>query len=227
MNFYSKLLIGVLITLPAIAMERPATLKTKISIVQGDITKQPTKAIVNAANVDLKHGSGIAGAIRKAAGDQLQSYCDKLPKKYNGHRLEVGGALRTPSFDLQKNGIQYIIHTAGPDCRKKDQKENAKQLLKKSYISSLKCAHEKNIHTTSFPSISTGVFGFDSKEAAKIAVRAIFNYAKKHPTHFTEIRLVAFDAGTKQMYEAELKKLIEKKPSKNKSNSNNKKTKKK
>lgn len=177
--------------------------KTNIVIVQGNITKQNTQAIVNAANIQLQHGSGIAGAIRVAAGPQLQTFCNHLPKKYNGHRCAVGNAVCTPSFNLQKNGITHIIHTAGPDCRIPAQNNKKTELLKQSYTSSLYCAHQNKITTIAFPPISTGIFGYSSKEAAQVAVSAVVEYAKKY-THFKEIRLVAFNAPTHALYLQEL-----------------------
>lgn len=210
MNKCLSLILTVLVSIPAFAMDvnQPKyTLinKTKIVVVKGDITKQNTQAIVNAANTQLQHGSGIAGSIKKAAGVQLQPFCDKLPKQFAGHRCAVGGAVCTPAFDLKKAGIQCIIHTAGPDCRNQDQKKHKKALLHACYVESLKCAHAQKVKTIAFPSISTGVFGYDNTEAAHVAIQAIIEYANAH-ADFIEIKLVAFNDETYKLYRAELKK---------------------
>lgn len=189
--------------------------KTKIVVIKGDITNQPTQAIVNAANTQLQHGSGIAGAIAKTAGHKLQPFCDKLPKQFHGHRLPVGGALCTPSFDLKKYGIAHIIHTAGPDCRDYEQNKNRKKLLASSYQSSLRCAHDNGVTTIAFPSISTGIFGFDIKEASHIAMKTVIAYVQEH-AHFTEIRFIGFDDKACALYAHELDTLLGTKEPKNK-----------
>src|SRR5260221_601803 len=73
---------------------------TNITFVKGDITKQKVDAIVNAANEDLQNIGGVAGAISKAAGPELQLYCDKMPAVRNGKRCPTGSAVKTPAFEL-------------------------------------------------------------------------------------------------------------------------------
>src|SRR5690348_2103851 len=86
---------------------------TRIIIEQGDLLQQKVDAIVNAANEDLSHGGGVALAISKAAGPQLQIYSNKMPAIRNGKRCPTGSAVITPAFDLEKRGIKRIIHATG------------------------------------------------------------------------------------------------------------------
>lgn len=179
---------------------------TCITIVQGDITKQNIDVIVNAANEELQHGGGVAKAISKAAGPQLQEYCNTLPdqpfveyKKPGSYKCPTGWAVITPSFDLEKVGIKKIIHTTGPRGSNPD-KEN---LLRKSYQNSLQVASNNKLKSIAFPAISTAVFGYDIEKATPIAFSAVRDFIKQHPNMFDEIRFVVFsdkDLGIYKQY---------------------------
>src|SRR5579872_722896 len=98
----------------AIAIKNIKDITYNFTFVQGDITQQKVDVIVNAANEDLSHGGGIALAISKAAGQELQKYCNSMPKINGIFRCPMGQAVITPSFNLEKVGIKKIIHTTGP-----------------------------------------------------------------------------------------------------------------
>lgn len=141
----------------------------KIHAVQGDITKAKVDAIVNAANPVMRGGGGVDGAIHKAAGIGLMVECmNKYP-----HGCPVGMARITGGHRLP---AKYVIHTVGPDMREYDSSIGG-HLLSLCYYSSVRLAPANDIHSMAFPAISTGVYGFDPKEAAAVAVKSISEYA--------------------------------------------------
>ncbi|HLJ31173.1 MAG TPA: macro domain-containing protein [Candidatus Babeliales bacterium] len=169
---------------------------TTITIIRGDITQEKVDAIVNAANENLSHGGGVAGAIAKAAGPQLQQYSDAMPLIAQGKRCPMGMAVITPAFNLKKNGIKKIIHVTGP----RGTTFNKEQLLRDAYQSGLQVAEENNIRTIAFPAISTAIFGYDINEATPIAFAAVRDFIKKHPKAFNEVRFILFSDGDLAVY---------------------------
>ena len=139
----------------------------KIEIMQGDITILDVDAIVNAANNSLLGGGGVDGAIHRAAGSELLSYCRGLGG------CPTGEAVITPGFKLK---AEYIIHTVGPVYSGK--KEDAIQ-LGLCYKNSLKLAVKNNVHSIAFPAISCGVYGYPVKDACKIAVDTTLDFLKE------------------------------------------------
>ncbi len=159
-----------------------------IEIVQGDITKQPDiDAIVNAANAYLKPGGGVAGAIHRAAGPELEKECRKYAP------IKVGQAVITNAYNLPN---KYVIHCLGPRYGI-DKPED--KLLADCYINALNLAEENKISSIAFPAISTGAFGYPIKEATKVVfdtIRTILpklNYVKK-------IRFVLFSKEDYDIY---------------------------
>ena len=135
--------------------------KTTIELHQGDITKETTEAIVNAANTGLTGGGGVDGAIHKAGGPQIAAEC----LQYNG--CGTGNSVITSGGNLQ---AQYVIHTVGPRYRGKKEDE---KLLRKCYLSTLALAIRNEIRSVSFPSISTGIYGYPINLAAPIALKSV------------------------------------------------------
>lgn len=152
-----------------------------------DITCATTEAIVNPANSMLAHGGGIARAISNAAGPQLQIWSDKQPL-HNGERVAVGKATISPSFDLDKKGIKYIIHTVGPDFRNPVEKQNGKLLLYDAWYNALTLADKQGISSITFPSISTGIFQCPKDVAATQAHRALCDFLNNNPN--TSVRTI-------------------------------------
>lgn len=151
-----------------------------MNIVQNDITTMNVDAIVNAANTDLKMGSGVCGAIFKAAGvNNLQDACNSLAP------IKTGEAVLTPGFKLQ---AKYIIHTAGPVYR--DGKGGEEQLLRSSYINSLSCAVKNHCTSIAFPLISSGVYGYPKIEALQVALGTIQEFIHEHDI---DVFLTIFD----------------------------------
>lgn len=158
-----------------------------IEILKADITQLQVDAIVNAANHTLLGGGGVDGAIHRAAGPELLEFCKTL----NG--CETGQAKMTPGFNLQS---QFVIHTVGPVWR--DGKSQEPKLLQDCYENCLKLAIKHNIQSIAFPSISTGVYAYPKKEAAKIALKCMLEME----SNFQKIIACVFSEHDKQIYDA-------------------------
>ena len=162
-----------------------------IKAVRGDITKiNDVDAIVNAANRTLLGGGGVDGAIHRAAGRKLLEECRTL----NG--CDTGDAKLTGAYDLP---CSHVIHTVGPVWHGGDHGEA--ELLASCYRRSLQVAAEHGIRCIAFPSISTGVYHYPVKEAAKIAVGTVAEFLEEHPDAFDVVEWVLFDDNTMQVYE--------------------------
>jgi O-acetyl-ADP-ribose deacetylase (regulator of RNase III) len=158
----------------------------KIEAVHGDITREQVDAVVNAANEHLAGGGGVDGAIHRAAGwRQLQEACQKLGG------CPTGDAKATPGFDLP---ARWVIHAVGPRWHGGDSGE--RELLASAYRRSLEVADELGARSVAFPAISTGIYGYPKKEAARVAVETI----RAATTKVDLVRLVAFDEGTLDLY---------------------------
>lgn len=148
---------------------------------QGDITTLAIDAIVNAANSALlgcfspNHGC-IDNAIHTYAGVQLRLACDRIMRA-QGHEEPTGGAKITPGFNLP---AKYVLHTVGPIVSGRLAERHCKELAS-CYESCLKLAAEHGLTSVAFCCISTGVFGFPQREAAKIAVETVAAFQKERP----------------------------------------------
>ncbi|RDV82306.1 macro domain-containing protein [Ammonifex thiophilus] len=137
-----------------------------IECVQGDITRQEGfDAVVNAANAWLKPGGGVAGAIHRAAGPELEEECRSLAPISPGEAV-ITGAYRLPN--------RYVIHCLGP---RYGVDEPAAELLAACYRNALRLAEEKGLASVAFPAISTGAFGYPLREAARVAVKTVAELA--------------------------------------------------
>ena len=141
----------------------------RIEIFAGDITTLDVDAIVNAANERLTPGSGVSGAIHRAAGPALAEECGKID------RCPTGEACITGGYDLK---ARHVIHTVGPVWRNGERGEDA--LLASCYRNSLTLAQECELATIAFPAISTGVYGSPMDRAARIAVETANSWLAGH-----------------------------------------------
>ena len=148
---------------------------------QGDITTLEVDAIVNAANSALlgcfspNHGC-IDNAIHTFAGVQLRLACHEIMRT-QGHEEPTGTAKITPGFNLP---AKHVLHTVGPIVSGRLTEKHCEQLAS-CYESCLKRATENSLKSVAFCCISTGVFGFPQREAAKIAVETVTAFQKEHP----------------------------------------------
>lgn len=161
-----------------------------LELVEGDITKQDTEAIVNAANNSLLGGGGVDGAIHRAGGPEILAQTRKLGGCATGDaKITTGGRLRAG----------YVIHTVGPVYRREGP-QRAAELLASAYRRSLEVATENGIRSVAFPSISTGAYGYPLEEAAPIALRTVIDYLTGEPEH--GIELARFVLYGRQAYDA-------------------------
>lgn len=165
-------------------------MEERIVLVEGDITRQPADAIVNAANSSLLGGGGVDGAIHRAAGPGLLAECRRLGGCPTGEARLTGGH-RLPA--------RWVIHTVGPVWRGGSYGED--ELLARCYSSSLALAVQQGIRTIAFPAISTGVYGFPRERAARIAVRTVRDFLGHAPT-IERVTFVCFDHTTYQAHQA-------------------------
>ena len=146
--------------------------KARIEIVPCGITELHTEAVVNAANEGLWEGSGVCGAIFRAAGsEELARACDAI-----GH-CDTGSAVITPAFALKD--AKYIIHAVGPRWHGGDMGEE--ELLCGAYRSALRLAKENRCASIGFPLISAGIFGCPVEMAWKAALKACRDFLAEEP----------------------------------------------
>ncbi len=143
---------------------------------QGDITTLECGAIVNAANSQMlgcfvPMHTCIDNGIHTYAGIQLRNKCSEIMRA-QGHEEPTGQAKITPGYNLPS---KYVLHTVGPIVSGRLNEKHC-ELLKSCYLSCLKLAEENGVESVAFCCISTGVFGFPQREAARIAVDTVREY---------------------------------------------------
>ncbi|MCP4678160.1 MAG: O-acetyl-ADP-ribose deacetylase [Deltaproteobacteria bacterium] len=171
---------------------------TELSLDQGDITRHTADAIVNAANSSLLGGGGVDGAIHRAGGPAILEECKRIrADKKEG--CPPGNAVITTAGKLP---AEKVIHTVGPIWRGGHQGEPA--ILASCYTSSLSLAMEYGLKSVAFPSVSTGVYGYPVRDAARVALGVVRDFIESHPNAFDRVTWVLFDDTTFRAYEAAL-----------------------
>ncbi len=154
-----------------------------IKLEQGDITEMKVDAIVNAANEYLRHGGGVAAAILRKGGSIIQKESDDW--------IRTRGNVPTGSVAVTSGGhlpAKYVIHAVGPVWRGGGHGEA--QLLRNAVLNSLRQAETLKLESIAFPAISTGIFGYPLKEAARVLLEASRDYLSEHPT--STIKIIYF-----------------------------------
>ncbi len=149
----------------------------KVDIVNGDISLMDTDAVVNAANNHLWMGAGVAGALKRRGGIEIEKEAmSKGP-------IPVGEAVATSGYNLP---AKYVIHAAvmGQDLRTDE------DLIRKAIYNSMKVADELGVKSIAFPALGTGVGGFPLDRCAKIMYEEVKRYEKEHPD--TSVERVVF-----------------------------------
>jgi len=171
--------------------------RSKLELIEGDITLQDTEAIVNAANTGLRGGGGVDGAIHRAGGPAIMEECRKIGGCPTGEaRITTGGRLKA----------RYVIHAVGPVYAGGQRGEAL--LLASAYRRSLQSASERGIKSLAFPSLSTGAYGYPLAEAAPIALRTVMDYLADHP-EIELVRFVLFGQEAFRAYQQALEKILQ------------------
>jgi O-acetyl-ADP-ribose deacetylase (regulator of RNase III) len=139
----------------------------RVESVLGDITRETTDAIVNAANSSLLGGGGVDGAIHAAAGPALLTECQRLRRTQLPDGLPVGQAVATSAGALP---CRWVIHTVGPNAHR-GQTDPA--LLESCFRTSLRVAVELGARSVAFPAVSAGVYGWSPAAVATAAARVV------------------------------------------------------
>jgi O-acetyl-ADP-ribose deacetylase (regulator of RNase III) len=171
-------------------------MEARIELVDADITVLQVDAVVNAANNSLLGGGGVDGAIHRAAGPELLEECRKLDGCVTGD-AKITKGYRLPA--------QYVIHTVGPVWHGGSSGEE--DLLASCYKKCFELARKNNLKSIAFPAISTGVYGFPKKKAARIAVHETQKALAVHD-ELKMVLFVCFNADTKEAYEEVLQVVI-------------------
>jgi O-acetyl-ADP-ribose deacetylase (regulator of RNase III) len=160
----------------------------KITVVQGDITRQQVDAIVNAANESLLGGGGVDGAIHRAAGPELLDECRTIGGCPTGQAVITSG-YRLPA--------KWVIHTVGPVWHGGNAGED--KLLASCYRNSLALAARRGLQTIAFPAISTGIYGFPLLRATRIAMTEVRRFLEQD-TSVEEVIFVCYNAEAYDAY---------------------------
>ena len=166
----------------------------RVLVLVGDITQQDVTAIVNAANSALLGGGGVDGAIHSAGGPKILEECKQIRKTTYPDGLPTGQAVITTGGNLP---AKYVIHTVGPIYGRDPERES--ELLAACYQNSLKLGHQHAVSSISFPSISTGVYGYPKPEAARISSAAIKEFLTADE-QIQQVRLVFFQQSDARVF---------------------------
>ena len=159
-----------------------------IVLMEGDVTEMETDAIVNAANNDLRHGGGVAGAILRKGGRIIQEESDAIGS------IPVGGAAVTSGGNLK---ARYVIHAASMELGGR----TSAQDLRSSTAHSLRIAAQMGVKTIAFPAVGTGIAGFPMKECAEIMLAEAVAHLKQGVTPVVKIYFVLADPAALETFE--------------------------
>ncbi len=166
--------------------------KTRVELVRGDLTRETTDAIVNAANSSLMGGGGVDGAIHRGGGPAILEECRRI-RAARGP-LPAGEAVITGAGRLPS---RHVIHTVGPVWQGGQAGEA--DVLARCYRSTLALAAERGLESVAFPSISTGAYGYPVDAAAAVAVAAVKD-ALSAPTSLGLVKWVLFSDQDLEVY---------------------------
>jgi O-acetyl-ADP-ribose deacetylase (regulator of RNase III) len=167
-------------------------------LIEGDITRVAVDAIANAANSSLAGGGGVDGAIHRAAGSSIMSELDRL--RPTVAPLPAGQAVATPAGRLP---ARFVFHAVGPIWQGGAHGEP--EALASCYRGCLEMAEQRGLRSISFPSISTGIYGYPLDLAAQIALAQILEFLNGHAVSIQEVWMVLFGASAFEAYERALK----------------------
>jgi O-acetyl-ADP-ribose deacetylase (regulator of RNase III) len=166
----------------------------RIRLIQGDITRVPVDAIVNAANSELRGGGGVDGAIHRAGGPSIMA---DLERRYGARRhCPTGQAVISDAGALP---ARFVVHAVGPVWHGGDRGES--ELLAGAYRTALDLAAAAGCRTVALPSISTGIYGYPIDQAAPLALSTVRAWLDEHPGVLDEVTFVLFSGDTLEAFE--------------------------
>ena len=165
----------------------------QLQLLRGDITTIAVDAIVNAANSELAGGGGVDGAIHRGGGPEIMRELDEIRARIG--RCEPGHAVVTTAGRLP---AKFVFHAVGP--RYRDGKHGEPAQLESCYSTCLQLCAEHGVKTISFPSISTGVYGYPIDEAAHLAVKTVAVWLQEHSGPVHTVKLVQFSESDHAVY---------------------------
>lgn len=169
---------------------------TVVEVVRGDLTRDDSDAIVNAANSSLHGGGGVDGAIHAAAGPSIVAECRRLRAERLPDGLPTGEAVATTAGELPAT---HVIHTVGP--KRWEHPDGGARLLAACHRHALDIADELGLTSIAFPAISCGVYGWSPEDAAPIALAAVREWMATHPdSSVTRIRFVLFNESAEHAF---------------------------
>ena len=166
-----------------------------LQLIHGDLTEEHVDAIVNAANAQLQHGGGVAGAIVRRGGSLIQDESDAWVQTH-GPLTQETPALTGPG----RLPCHHVIHAVGPVWG--EGHEDAK--LHAAVTGALRLADQQSFSSLALPAISTGVFGFPKDRGALILIDAIVDFFAAHPSSpLTQVRIALIDQPSVQVFASE------------------------
>lgn len=169
---------------------------TNVAVVQGDLTKQPVDAVVNAANEHLRHGGGVAAAVVRAGGQVVQQESDAWVFEHGP--VTTGRAAVTTAGSMP---ARWVVHTVGP---RYDEGQDNEGLLRAAVAAALDAAERIGARSVAFPAISAGIFGYPRAAATAVIASEVVRWIVEHPGVIDEVRLVGFDGATCEDFAAGL-----------------------
>lgn len=163
-----------------------------LRVVQDDITTLDVDAVVNAANEHLSHGGGVAAALARAGGDEVQRESDAW--------VEAHGPVRPGTAAVTTAGrmpARMIVHVVGP--RHHPDQDNA-ALLERAVRAALDAADDAGVSSVALPAISAGIFGYPPPEATAVIVRTCAAWLAEDDRVVDDVLLVGFDAATADLF---------------------------
>ena len=171
----------------------------EFSLYQSDITDERVDAIVNAANENLQHAGGVAAAIVRKGGRQIEEESRQIMRNRNWRPLKVGDAVSTRGGNLC---CQFVIHTVGPRWNARQEKR-CTSLLRRACVESLRLAAKLELCSIALPAISSGIFGMPKSICAQVMFQAVEEFSSSTDAEFStlrDVRIVIIDDETVNVF---------------------------
>ncbi len=167
--------------------------ETEIEVEKCDITKEKVDAIVNAANSHLAHGGGVALAISKAGGPDI----DKESREY----IDKHGPVETGTVAVTSGGklsVKYVIHAVGPVWGEGEEDRKLSAAIENTLLK----AEEMKIESISFPAISSGIYGFPKDRCAKVFYETFRKYFSQRHSQIKLVRMCLYSDEDVRIFES-------------------------